>query len=143
MGLILVLLLVLLGVLGAANLIVAKRPDAQAAISKLAPYQGWIGVIALLWGIWSLIWLLLHIGSVMGAAPIWAITGLVCCLVMILLGFLLGYPVIMQYVLSKNEEARQKADQLRQKLIPFQAKLGLASIALGIWGLIAQIAFSV
>lgn len=141
MDFILVLLLVLLGVLGAANLIVAKRSDAQGAISKLTPYQGWIGIIALLWGVWSLIRLLLHLGSVMGSAPIWGITGLLCCLVMILLGFLLGYPVIAQYVLSKTEDARQKADQLRQKLIPFQAKLGLASIALGIWGLVARIAF--
>ncbi|MBK8269599.1 MAG: hypothetical protein IPK83_15375 [Planctomycetes bacterium] len=41
-----VLVLLAGGVLGASNLIVAKKPDAKALIEKLSPYQGIIGALS-------------------------------------------------------------------------------------------------
>ena len=49
MWIITVVLLLAGGLLGAANLIVAKKPNAKELIDKLTPYQGWIGVALVLW----------------------------------------------------------------------------------------------
>ncbi len=45
MWIITVVILLAGGLLGAANLIVAKKPNAKELIDKLTPYQGWIGVV--------------------------------------------------------------------------------------------------
>ena len=50
MGLVTGVWLAVLGVLGASNLIIARKPDAKEMIAKLAPYQGWIGAISALCG---------------------------------------------------------------------------------------------
>ena len=50
-----VLILLAGGILGAANLIVAKKPDAKVLIEKLTPFQGIIGIVMLVWGVWGLI----------------------------------------------------------------------------------------
>jgi hypothetical protein len=42
MGLAFGVWLAVLGILGASNLIIARKPDAKELIAKLAPYQGWI-----------------------------------------------------------------------------------------------------
>ena len=53
MGLVNGLWLIVLGMLGASSLVIAKRPDAKHVIAKLAPYQGWIGAVSALWGAWG------------------------------------------------------------------------------------------
>ena len=40
---------IFVGVLGASNLIIAKKPDAKELIAKVAPYQGWIGAMGPVW----------------------------------------------------------------------------------------------
>src|SRR5580658_10820481 len=62
MGLINGLWLVVLGILGASSLIIAKKPNAKELIAKLAPYQGWIGAVSALWGAWGIISSILSIG---------------------------------------------------------------------------------
>ena len=47
--------LAVLGILGASSLIISRRPDAAQMIAKLAPYQGWIGAVSALWGVWGVI----------------------------------------------------------------------------------------
>ena len=55
MGLVSGLWLAVLGILGASNLIIARKPDAKELIAKLAPYQGWIGAVSALWGAWGIV----------------------------------------------------------------------------------------
>ncbi len=43
------------GILAASALIIARKPDAKALIDKLTPYQGWIGVVMFVWGIFELL----------------------------------------------------------------------------------------
>ncbi len=43
------------GLLGAANLIVAEKPNAKELIDKLTPYQGRIGVVLVVWGVFDVI----------------------------------------------------------------------------------------
>jgi hypothetical protein len=117
------------GVLGASSLIIAKKPDAKELIDKIRPYQGWIGATLVIWGIWDLIgWL--RILDLFKFAPIAAILILAAALIELGLGFLLGYGLIVQYVLSKNEAAKKKGEEVYQKLSGYQGILGLAAIAM-------------
>jgi hypothetical protein len=131
MWIVTVIILLLGGVLGAANLIVAKKPDARAQIDKLTPYQGWIGVVLLLWGIWDIIGVLRSLG-VVGTAPIWWVLYLITAVTELGLGFLLGYGLLSQYVLSRSPEATAKAQTLRVRLASYQGPLGVVAIGLAV-----------
>jgi hypothetical protein len=131
--------LVVLGILGASNLIIAKKPDAKEMISKMAPYQGWIGASSVLWGLWITVWCLLNAGILIKWAFLGFITLLAVAFVLVTLGLLLGVGVLKTFV--KNEQANAKLDQTVTKLAPFQGILGLVAIGLGIWGVVVNIIF--
>lgn len=134
------ILLIIAGVLAAASLIVQKQPNAKELIDKLVPYQGIIGVIVCLAGIWDLIQFLLHL-SILRHVPMMMLAVLGVSLTMILLGFILGYGLINQYVLSRNAQFAEQGVTVQRKLIAIQVPLGLAGIAFGIWGLAMTIMY--
>ncbi|HUU03744.1 MAG TPA: hypothetical protein VM425_20080 [Myxococcota bacterium] len=122
------------GVLAASNLIIAKKPDAKELIDKLVPYQGWIGIVMFLWGIWDTIHVLTTGWfAVVSVIPVSAIVILVAVLVEVVLGFLLGFGLISKYALSKNEQALAKGQEIRGKLAKFQGPLGLIAIFVSIY----------
>ena len=139
--LLLALLLIVAGALAAASLIVQKQPNARDALAKLVPFQGIIGIILLLWGLWQLIDLLRYFGLLMQFFPITAIAYLAAVLVAIGLGILLGYGLIQQYVLSKNADASRSGEAVRAKLSGIQIPLGIAGIGLGIWLIVLYMSF--
>ena len=89
MGLVTGAVLIALGVLAAASSIVAKRPDAQVYIDKLVPYQGWLGFIACLWGVWIIISAILNLNW-FSYVPIWWLTYAATGALIAALGLLLG-----------------------------------------------------
>jgi len=125
-----------LGILGAANLIIARKPDAKELIGKIAPYQGWIGAVSALWGIWGIISSLLHLGW-LSLVPIFWITFLVTALLQAALGLLLGVGVLKTFI--KQPQAVEKMDMMVTKLAPLQGTLGLIAIGVGIWMIISSI----
>lgn len=139
--LLLALLLIVAGALAAASLIIQKQPNAREAIAKLVPFQGIIGVVLLLWGLWQLIELLRFFGILMQVFPITALAYLASVLVAIGLGILLGYGLIQQYVLSKNADASRSGEAVRAKLTGIQVPLGIAGIALGVWLIILYMSY--
>ncbi len=116
------------GILAAASLIVARKPNAQELIDKLTPYQGWIGIVLFFWGFWDIINGLGYMTFSFLGGVIW----LVCGIVEILLGFLLGFGLISKFALSKNEQAMEKGQKIRGKLAPFQGILGIIAIITGV-----------
>ncbi|HEX6836946.1 MAG TPA: hypothetical protein VF334_10265 [Polyangia bacterium] len=130
MGLVMGMWLTLLGVLGASRLIIARQPDAKRLIAMVAPYQGWIGAISALWGAWWIVTALLDL-RMLSFAPlawiVWVATGAV----MLLLGFVLGVGIFKSFV--KDSAANARADELLEKVAPYQSRLGLIAIALGVW----------
>src|SRR5207237_10282704 len=122
--------LFVLGAVCAANLIIARKPDAKELISKVAPYQGWIGAISALWGAWWLINWILNL-KVMMTWPILGITWLADSLLLLALGLLCGIGVLKSFI--KAPTAVEKLDQTVTKLAPFQGMLGLAGIGVAIW----------
>jgi hypothetical protein len=119
------------GLLAASGFIVKRRPDAQELIDKLAPYQGWIGVTMFFWGVKEILGAVTGI-SLLSSSPLmwifWALSGVSDLLV----GFLLGFGLITHYVLSRNEQAKEKGSAIQAKLVGIQAPLGLLSIVMGV-----------
>lgn len=123
--------LILLGILSVPSLILAKKPDAKELLDQITPYQGWIGVMFAFWGIWGIISCVLSLG-LLSSAPLAWILWFVTVVTTAVLGFILGYGLIMKYLLSKNETAKEKGEQLLAKLTPLQGKFGIVAIVLGI-----------
>ena len=140
MGLVNGIWLAVLGVLGASNLIIARKPDAKELIGKLAPYQGWIGAVSALWGVWGVISSVLNIGW-MTLAPIYWIAYLADSVLCFALGLLLGVGVLKTFI--KNPQAQEKMDLTISKLAPYQGLLGLIAIGVGVWMVIAGFLFTI
>jgi len=134
MGLVNGLWLVVLGILGAASLIVAKKPNAKELIDKLAPYQGWIGAVSALWGVWGIISAVLNL-RLLGIWPILWVTMLADPVLSVALGLLLGVGVLKGFI--KDPTAQAKMDETIVKLAPKQGMLGLVAIGVGIWMILA------
>ena len=119
------------GILAASALIIARKPNAKDLIDKLTPYQGWIGVVAVIWGfLWGLR-LLAHAGSE-GLSPVIWLASLAGCILAILLGLLLGYGLIAQYVLGNSPEFQRRGEEIRARLGRRQMPLGVAAIVVGV-----------
>lgn len=140
MGLVNGIWLAVLGILGASNLIIARKPDAKELIAKLAPYQGWIGAVSALWGVWGIISSILNLGW-MAYAPIYWITFLADAILSTALGLLLGVGVLKTFI--KNPTAVEKMDMTITKLAPYQGLLGLIAIGVGVWMVIAGFLFTI
>ena len=138
MAYITIALLLVLGFLGAVNLIAAKKPEAKALADKLAPYQGWIGAAGAVWGVIFLLRMLLSggFGFLLEYAPISTLTALAGGVLLILLGALFGVALLRK--LGGDDKADQVEARLT-KLRPIQAKLGLASMGLGAWFLVQSV----
>jgi hypothetical protein len=125
--------LIILGMLGAANIIIAKKPDARVIIEKFSPYQGWIGVAALFYGVFEVIQAI-GLMTMLGAGlwqMLWWVTFLASAGLQIALGLLLGVGTVKSFV--KEPRVTEKLTTLSQKLAPYQGTLGLISMATGVW----------
>lgn len=140
MGLVSGIWMALLGVLGASNLIIARKPDAKELIAKVAPYQGWIGAVSAIWGVWGIISAILNLGW-LSIVPIFWATFLAVAVLQFALGLLLGIGVLKQFI--KQPQAVEKMDQLITRLAPKQGLLGLVAIGLGVWLVIANFMWTV
>jgi hypothetical protein len=141
MGLVGGLWMALLGVLAASNLIIAKKPDAREIIAKFAPYQGWMGAISALWGVWMVIQSVLTLGTWFKIAPIFWVTFLGIGVLQFILGFLLGIGILKTFI--KQPQAVQKMDLMMTKLAPKQGVFGLIGIGAGIWLVISSFMWTV
>jgi hypothetical protein len=125
------LLLIILGALAAPNLF-AKSPEAQKVIAKIAPYVGWFGIAAIVWGILRLLTLFSMFG-LFGHGLRAMIFVLVYALqvgLLIVVGFLLGIGTLKMFI--KDPNAQAKMDQTIAKISPYQGTLGLISIIVGV-----------
>jgi len=134
--------LILLSIIAVPSLILAKKPNAKELLEKVEPYQGWIGLVFCFWGIWGIITAVLNLNW-LSIAPIWWVTLLAGNIVSAALGFMLGSGLINKLLLSKNEAAKAKAEELRAKIAPKQGKLGIVGIIVGVWMIVASFLWTV
>lgn len=134
--------LIILGLLAVPSLLLSKKPDAKELFDKIAPYQGWIGIVFAFWGIWGIISAILNLG-LLGTIPVYWVTWLAVSVVEAALGFILGYGLIAKHALSKNAQAAAKGEELLARLTPLQGKLGIVAIILGVWMIVTTFIWSV
>ena len=140
MGIVTFAALLVLGAVCASNLIIARKPDAKELIAKVAPYQGWIGAISALWGVWWLINWILNM-RVMMTWPILGITWLANSILLLSLGLLCGIGVLKTFI--KAPAATEKLDLTVAKLAPYQGVLGLIGIGVAIWTILDLYIFKI
>lgn len=129
--------LIILGALAVPNLIL-KKPELKPVLDKITPFQGWIGIVSALWGLWGLISSILNLG-LLGRAPIWWITLTADSALLAGLGILLGVGTAKTFI--KDEAAKARMDQTAAKIAPYQGTLGIAALALGAWCVVASILY--
>ncbi|MFD0863686.1 hypothetical protein ACFQ1M_15835 [Sungkyunkwania multivorans] len=132
--------LIVLSIVAVPSLLLSKKPNAKELLDKITPYQGWIGLIFCLWGVWGIISSVLNLDW-LTSYPIWWISLLAGSLVQATLGFMLGYGMINKLILSKNESAKEKGEILLAKMAPKQGKFGMFGIVVGVWMIVANILF--
>jgi hypothetical protein len=118
--------------LGAANLIIARKPDAKEIIAKFAPYEGWTGVLGAFYGVFMLL-SALGAMSMLGAGLIsmlYWIVYVAAASLQILLGLILGVGTAKTFI--KQPQAIEKLTQASQKLAPFKGTLGFAAMGTSI-----------
>jgi hypothetical protein len=140
MGIVTFAALLVLGVVSASSLIIARKPDAKELIAKVAPYQGWIGAISALWGAWWLINWILNVGAMM-TWPILGITWLANSILLLGLGLLCGIGVLKTFI--KAPAAAEKLDLTVAKLAPYQGILGLVGIGVAVWTILDLYIFKI
>ncbi len=132
-GIVFELLLILGGIVACSGLIAAKKPDAERILAKLAPFQAMIGLALI--GLGVIFFVMIGPVNAFKAIKVDALSGaanLGGVIAAIILGFLLALPQIIR--LAPNAE--QRAQDLAQKIIPFQLLLGLIAAACGAIGLL-------
>jgi hypothetical protein len=134
MGIVGAIVTILGGCLAASTFLVARKPDAKATLDKLVPVQGYIGVVLLIWGVWGILYFLLHL-NYLSLIPVRMLIFFVGSAVCLGVGFLLGYGLIVQYTLSGSEKNKARAEAVRGKLTAYQVPLGFAAVGLGVLSL--------
>jgi hypothetical protein len=124
--------LIILGLMASPSILLNKKPEAKELLDKLVPYQGWIGLVFAFYGAWITIHAILNI-NLLSVNFIWWLTWFSAGVVQASLGFLLGYGMLQKLIFSKNEVAKEKAEELLKKLAPMQGKFGLFGVILGVW----------
>ncbi len=118
------------GILAASGFIIARKPDAKELIDKIAPYQGYIGVLMLAAGIWNAIDFLPDVGAALSASPFWAIVILGVIFSELAVGFLLGFGLIAKWIPGESG-AEKKGIEIQQKLTKIAVPVGFLSIVVG------------
>lgn len=118
--------LLVVGALGAATLVARDRRGARV-LAELERYQGWIGVVSAVVGLWRLFWVLLEL-PVLRWFNHWLLRALDGAL-LLSLGLLLGVGLFRSWIKSPRGEAT--LDRWTRKLQPHREKLGVTAMVLG------------
>jgi hypothetical protein len=129
------LTLIILSILAVPSLVLSKKPEAKGILDKIAPFQGWIGLIFCFWGIYGTIRALVYVELIRYWFIGW-LTWLACAVMMTVLGFILGYGMINNLILSNSEEVKKKGEAIHAKLMPVQGEISMGGIVLGVWAIV-------
>lgn len=134
------IIMIIAGLLASPALIAGKSKNADDFLAKISPYQGWIGFVLFIWGVWGIIQSILWL-SLLSTWPILWVTLLAIAILEVALGILLGFNLIDQYILSKNAQSAERGKMMHKKLLAKQSMIALIGIAVGIWCIIYDLAF--
>ena len=122
-----IIIMIVGGLVAAMGLITKIAPSTKSAFEKIVRLQGLIGLVLVGWSVYTLIQFIQY--------SIFDLVTMVMLATQFLVGFLLSFSLLSKF-LFKTEQAQNKGQNLRNKLINFQIPLGLALTAFGIWNLL-------
>ena len=128
------LLLIVAGILAISGFIISKKPEAKALIDKIVPFQGFIGVALIALGvIFAIGWfgkmdLISKVGDEWTLFPFTFYLGTI---VAVLLGFLLGMPLIAKWI-PGDSPAEVKAMEMQKKVAGFSTIIGIVGLIFGL-----------
>jgi hypothetical protein len=134
MWLLTVLLLILIGLLGIAPWLKARRPDAANHLQPLEQFEGPIGAAGLVLGLLLLLRWLSRLG-VMASAGAMLVT-LLTAGVMIALSLILGLPLLRS--MFGDGDFMNKVSRLVDRLLPYKIGLGFACFVLALYSLVGH-----
>lgn len=135
MWLLTLVLLILLGLLGIAGWLKAQRPDAGRTLQPLEQFEGWIGVVGLVWGLLLLLRWLSALG-VMDAPSGAMLVALLTSLVVIALSLILALPLLRSMFGSGDFMTR--VSRLTDRVLPYKIGLGFACFVLALYSLLGH-----
>ncbi len=115
------------GIIAASPLIISKRPTSGGFISSISEYKGYIGVALTFWGIVGIIRILSN-----GFAYAGGIIGTCMYIAEFVVGFLLAYELIQNYLLKNNARATEIGRNMKKGLSQYQVPAGIALIVIGV-----------
>jgi hypothetical protein len=131
MWLLTLVLLILLGVLGIAEWLKARRPDAAGHLQPVEQFEGLIGTAGLVWGILLLLRWLSKLGMVFYSGAI--LVALLTALVVIALSLILALPLLRS--MFGEGDFMAKVARLTERLLPYKIGLGFACLVLALYSL--------
>jgi hypothetical protein len=138
MGLVNGLVLIVLGALCIPSLVAQKSPKAKELLDKVVPFQGIVGFVAFIWGVWVVIQCVLRLSWIGRGLLISWITMLVNGVLLLCGGAILGWGLIQKNLLAKApDNVKAKAEESFAKLVAFQPKIGIVSIIVGAWVIVS------
>lgn len=135
------LLVIVAALVALSGFIIAKKPELKATFDKISPYQGFLGVGLLAWGIYDL-WhnvissyiggksrwsLLMDIPSEAGGGTLVGMSLLGYIICEILLGFMLGFGLIATWIPGESG-AEKGAVKVQKKLLAFSLPIGIIGL---------------
>jgi hypothetical protein len=133
MWLVTLALLILLGILGIAGWLKAKRPESARHLQAIEQFEGWIGGAGLVWGILILLRWISALGAI-GYAVGPMIVTLLTALVVIALSLILALPLLQSIFGSGG--AMTKVTALAGRLAPYKLGLGFGCLVLALYSLL-------
>lgn len=118
-----------------SSFIIAKKPEAKQLFEKIAPYQGFLGVALLFWGLYDVYrWFLQDTGADMSAFSLFmkvdkvlAFAGLAYVISEVIIGFILGFGLIATWIPGEGG-AEKKGLEVQKKLLTFALPIGIIGI---------------
>lgn len=150
------LFLILGGVLCLTGMIVKQKPEIETTITKVDQIAGWAGFILMIWSVIFFIWVLAKLGDLRfqrlvstarqaagesGWSPFfWWFTNFAISLLSMLVGFILGLPILQKLLLEKTDDQTQvKIADFHTALVGKKNLFGFIAAGAGLWGLIYNI----
>jgi len=130
--------LLVIGAVAAATFLENKVPQSKAGLDFVKPHSQWVGLVSLVLGFYWIIKILFNLGILLKYKFVFTLIMIASCLLLIILGFLMAQPLIMQLV-GKNKNVTDVTDKMKKKFSPITEKLGLAAISAGLVNLLLAI----
>lgn len=118
-----------------SSFIIAKKPEAKQLFEKIQPYQGFLGVGLLAWGVYDLIRMLEFFGPFLKYDMVFGICAIAYVASEILLGFILGFGLIATWIPGEGA-AEKKGVEIHKKLLGFSLPIGIIGLVSAVYFLI-------